>query len=117
VRCEGPILEDRIGEQIRGGHGHGHARGVESFAEVADEAIALGGGGIDRHQVVVVKVHSPGADLGEAMHSNDRIQWRSNELAEWIASSIADRPETKREFVRCGGSQSHVCGLSTEIDV
>ena len=108
VRRERAVLEHRIGEQVGRRHRHRHAGGVERLAEVAHDAVALGGGGVDRHEVVVVEVDAPRAELGEAVHGRHRIERRPHELAERIAAAVADGPETEREFV-CGcGCQRHV---------
>ena len=57
--------------------------------ELADDAIALGGRGVDRHEIVVVQVHAPGADLGEHAHGVDRGKSRTHRIAERIAAAIA----------------------------
>ena len=44
-----------------------HAGVVERLAEVADDAVALGGRRVDRHQVVVVEVDAAGAELRQTV--------------------------------------------------
>ena len=74
VRRERAVLEDRIGEEIRRRHRHRHAGRFKRLPEVADDAVALGGRGVDRDQVVVVEVDAPGARAPRAdgRHAPDR---------------------------------------------
>ena len=65
---ERTVLECRIGEQVGGRHRHHDAGVGERPREITDDAIALGGRGIDRDEVVVVQVDAPGADLRESAH-------------------------------------------------
>jgi hypothetical protein len=78
------------------------AGGLECF----DNAIAVGGRRIDRHQIVVVEVYAPRADLAEHRHSIDRRERVAHDVAERIAAAVADGPEAERELVfrsRCIG--------------
>ena len=115
VRRERAVLEHRIGEQVRRRHRHGHAGGVERLPEIPDDAIALGGGGIDRDEVVVVEVDAIGAELGEPVHRANRIERRPHEFTERIAAAIADGPESERELVCGSGCEPH--GSAVEVDV
>src|SRR5947207_1856947 len=63
---------------------------------------ALSGGRIDRHEIVVVKVHAPRSELAQLLHRQHRIERRPHEVAERIASAVSHGPEPKRELV--GGS-------------
>ena len=62
---------------------------------------SLRGRGVEGHEVVVVKIHAVGAQPGQALDGDDRISAGRTELAERIAPSIANGPQTKRELV-CG---------------
>ena len=57
------------------------------------------GSGVDRHEVVVVEVDAPGADLAEHRDGIHRRQRRTHRFTKRIAAAVADGPETKREFV------------------
>ena len=77
--------------------------------EILDDAIALGGGGVDRHEVVVVQVDAPRADLGQQRDRIDRRQRIAHDVAERIAAAIADGPQAERELVfrpRCVSDQT-----------
>ena len=52
-------------EQIDGGHGHDHAVLPAGRFELAHDAVALGGRGVDGNQIVVVQVHAPRADFAK----------------------------------------------------
>ena len=80
---------------------------VERAAEIADDAVALGGRGVDGDQVVVVEVDAVGAELGEPVHARDGIERRPDAFAERIAAAVADRPESEGEFVLRRWSQCH----------
>ena len=67
--------------------------------ELADDAIALGRRGVDRHEIVVVQVDAPGADLAEQRHGVDGRQRRPHGIAERVAAAVADGPEAERELV------------------
>jgi hypothetical protein len=78
------------------------------MAEVAHDAIALRRCRVDRHQIVVVEVDAPGAELGEAVYRRHRIERRPNEVTKWIAAAVTDRPEAERELVVGCGRMRHV---------
>ena len=61
--------------------------------EFANDAVAVGRGGINRHQVVVVKVDSPGADLGQHGHDVVGRDRRTDGLAKRIAAAVAQGPK------------------------
>jgi hypothetical protein len=65
VGGERAVLEHRLAEQVGGGHRHLHAGLVERRTELLDDALALGCGRTERHQVVVVEVHSVRAEFGK----------------------------------------------------
>jgi hypothetical protein len=86
----------------------------ERFLEVAHNAVAFRGWGVDRHQIVIVKIHAPGAERAQALHRDNRIERRPNELAEGIASAVADGPETKSKLVRRLRSQGFILHMRTD---
>ena len=63
VGGEGAVLEDGIGEEVGGRHRHLHAVVAQRLFELADDCVALGGGGIDGHQVVVMEVDAVRAEF------------------------------------------------------
>src|SRR5262249_27378686 len=84
-----------------------HALRFESLTEVPYDAVAVGRGRVDRHEIVVVKIHAPGAEFSKLVYSCHRVERGPDELAEWIAPTIADGPKTEREFVGRSGLE---CG-------
>ena len=99
VAGKGAILEGGVAEQVGGRHRHHHAGGAEGGLEVAHDLVALGGGCVDRHKIVVVEVHAVGAHLGEQV---DELYWRArlaHRLAEGVAPQIANGPEAKGKLV------------------
>ena len=99
VGGERAVLEGGVGEQVRGDHGHDEAVVAARLPELAHDAVALGRGRVDGHEVVVVEVHAPGADLAEQRYELDRGQPRPDRLAERVAAGVADRPQAERELV------------------
>ena len=71
------------------------------------DPIALGGGGVDRHEIVVVEVDAVRAQVGQLPDRVAGVQRRTDEVAEGIAAAIADRPEAEGELVRGRGLQCH----------
>ena len=106
VRREGAIAEDRIGEQVRRRHRHAHAVVLEGLLEAADDAVAFGGRGVNRHQIVVVEIDAPRAEIAQPLDRNDRVHRWPDELAEGVSTAVADGPEAEGELVRSGGSES-----------
>ena len=68
--------------------------------EVAHDLVALGGGRVARHEVVVVEVDAVRAELGELVHdlAPARSAGRTG-IAERIASGVADGPQAEGEVV------------------
>ena len=64
VGGEGAVLEERMPEEIGGGHRADDAGLVERLLEAIELSAALGLGRPPRHEVVVVEAHTPGADVG-----------------------------------------------------
>ena len=92
VRRECAVAEHRIVEQIHRRHRHHDAVLLESGAEVAYDLVAFGCRRIDRHQVVVVEVHAPCANLREQRNQLDGRFRRTHGIAERIASAIPYGP-------------------------
>ena len=99
IGCEGTIAKNRIVEQVHSGHRHNHSMSLAGGLEFANDAVALGGCGVDGNEVVVVEVHTPGADLSEQCY--DVVGWnrRTYCFAERITAAVSDGPQPKREFV------------------
>ncbi len=72
---------------------------LTGLLELAHDAVALGGRGVDRDQVVVVQVDAPGADF--AQHGRDVVgrHGGAHGVAEGIAAAVAQRPQSERELV------------------
>jgi hypothetical protein len=83
--------------------------GVAGLLELLDDAIALGGRRVDGHQVVVVQVHAPGADIGQQLHGVDRRQDGTDFGAERIAAAVGDGPQAEGEL--CSGRGTYWSGL------
>ena len=47
---------------------------------------------VDGHEIVIVQIHSPGADFSQQSHGVDWRQRRAHGVTERIATAIADRP-------------------------
>jgi hypothetical protein len=100
VGRERTFLEHGIREQVRRRHRHLHARVVQGAAEPLQDRLAFGGRRAGRDQVVVVEVDAVRAELGEALHGLDRIEWRARLVAERITTDIADGPQPEGEALR-----------------
>src|SRR5262245_55332415 len=99
VRRERAVLEDGVGEEIRGRHRDDHPVIAQSFFELADDLVALGGARVNRHEVVVVEVDAVSPEFGKAFDDCDGRNRLAGRLSERIAPRIPDRPEAKREFM------------------
>ncbi len=79
-------------EQVDGRHGNDDTVVCAGLLEVAHDAVALRRGSVNRYQIVVVQVHSPGADFGEG---GDNLGWReggADRVPEGIASPVPQSP-------------------------
>src|ERR671910_690378 len=99
VRGEGAVLEDRVGEQVGGGHRDLHAGLAERLAETREDALALARLGPERDQVVVVEADPVRAQVRQPADGFGRVQSRACGLAERIVPLVADCPEPKGELV------------------
>ena len=61
VRGERAVPEDRVAEEVGRGHRDHEPGRVERLLEVGDDLVPLVRARVDRHEVVVVQVHAPGA--------------------------------------------------------
>ena len=86
-------------EKGNGGHGDDEAGLFAGLLEVAHDSIALGGSGVDRDQVVVVQVHSPGAYFGQHVDNFDGGNRGANEVPERVAAAVADGPKAEGKLV------------------
>jgi hypothetical protein len=76
------------------------------LAEGFDDAVTLARGRIDRHEVVVMQVHPPGTGLAEQRDRVNRRERRPDDVAEGVASAVADGPQSERELVLGAGHVS-----------
>ena len=77
---------------------------LEGRLELADDAVALGRGRAEWHEVVVVEVDPPRADLGELRDGAVGVRGGARRVAERVAAGVADRPEAEAELVGGLGS-------------
>jgi hypothetical protein len=113
VGGERAVLEDGVGEQVRGGHRHPHPGALERRLETVDGARPRVGVGAGWDEVVVVEGDPVRPELGQALHGRDRVERRTGGLAERIAGLPSDGPQTEREAVLRGwfqGGHDHSSG-------
>ena len=99
VRGESSIFENRMEEEVRRCHWHDHAIIRERLLELAHNAVTLGRRCIEGNKVVIMQIDAPGPQFREFLHDVNWIKWRANELAEGVASPVADCPESKAKFI------------------
>src|SRR5262249_2603669 len=99
VRRERAVLENWVGEEICCRHRDDHTVIAQSFLELADDLVALCGGGVNRHEVVVVEVDAVSPKFGKALDDCDGRNRLAGRLSERIAPRIPNRPEAKRKFM------------------
>jgi alanine racemase len=98
VAGERAVFEDRIAEEVGGGHGDEKAVGIEGLFEIPDDLIALGACGVDGDEVVVVEIDAVRADLAEEVANLDGRKLGADGPTERIAADVADGPQAKGEF-------------------
>ena len=86
-------------KQVCGGHAADDAGVGHDFFGLGDDPVALVGAGAEWHQVVVVEVEPPRADVRQLADVVDRPQRRSRRVAEWIAAAVGGRPQAEGELV------------------
>jgi hypothetical protein len=96
---EGTVTEHGIAEQIRRRHRDLESGGLQRRLEVLHDRVTLRRCRVAGDEVVVVKVHTVGAELGELVHDLHGADLRPRRFAEGIASGVAHRPEAEREVV------------------
>jgi len=99
VGSESAVFESRVGEQVGGGHRHDQPGLGQRPLEVGDDALALGGRGVNGHQVVIVEIDAIGAHFGQQVHD---LHWRERIAhlhTERVAPPVAHRPQAEGEFV------------------
>ena len=103
VGGEAAVLEDRVAEQVGGDHRDDEAGVGERVLEPVDLLLALGVGGAEGEQVVVVEGEAVGAEFGELLDGVHHVQRRAGGAAERVGAVLADGPETEGELVGAGG--------------
>ena len=99
VGGEGTVLEERMPEEVGGGHRADDAGLVERLLEAIELGPTLGLRSPERHEVVVVEAHTPGADVSEALDVVHRVDRRARGVAERVAPGVTDRPHAEGEAV------------------
>src|SRR5690606_29070930 len=100
VAGKGAVLEDRVKKEVGRPHHKREAGLLERLFKTGDDLVSFGRRGVDGHQVVVVEVDTPSADVSEHMHDVDGINGRAHFKAKGIASAVANSPKPKRETIR-----------------
>ena len=104
---QAPVLEDRVGEGVGGDHLDGQAGGLDGLLEPGDDLVALGVGGVEGEDVVVVEGDAPGPELSELLRVLPGLEGGAGPVAEGVGRQPADRPQTEREPVFLGGLTDH----------
>ena len=106
VGGESPVLEDRVTEEIGGGHRNAQASVGDRFLEIAHDPIALRGTRSEGDEIVVVEIDPVGADLPELRDEPARIGDGTHGFAERIAARIPHGPQTESEAVLAPGIET-----------
>jgi hypothetical protein len=93
------IPKDRIIEKIYGRHRHDDARLFARGAELTHDPVALCGRGVNRDEIIVVKVDAPRAYFGKHPHGVYGRKRRANCFAERVAPAIGDSPQPEAELM------------------
>ena len=107
VGRERTLLEDRVGEQVRGRGRDGEAGVGEALLEAGDDRVALGLADAEGDHVVVVEVDAVGAQAGEALQRVDGIHVRTRRVAERVTARPGNGPQTEGELVLGDGGVTH----------
>ena len=116
IAGEGAVPKCRVRKKIRRRHRHDQAVLVQRLFEVAHDPVAPGRGRIDRHQVVVMEVDAPRADLPQKLDQLHRRAHLPHRVAERVASNVADGPKTKTEFIFRFGCIGHELLLAIALN-
>src|SRR5262252_9122513 len=99
VGGKGSITKYGMKSQIDRSHGHMDAVVFAGLLEPPHNAVPLLWCGVNGHQVVIMQIHTPGANLTEHRHNVHGRNDRTYEVAERIATAVSDCPQTERELV------------------
>ncbi|MBG9885071.1 hypothetical protein ABE10_00415 [Bacillus toyonensis] len=107
VRREPAVLEHGGGEQVGRHHRDAQSGTGERALETVDLLPALGIGGAEGEEVVVVEGQTVRAELGQPLDDVDHIERGTGRTAERIGAGVADGPEPEGELVVEGGDERH----------
>src|SRR4029077_6335269 len=99
VGREGAVAENGVVKQIDGSHGEWDFVIGTRSPEFTNNSVSLGGLCVDRDEIVVVQVHSPGSNLPEQCNNIQRGDGGANRISKGVAPTVADSPESERKFV------------------
>ncbi len=92
IGCKGAIFEGRISKEVGRCHRDDQTGFIQSPFEIAYDLIALGWGGVNGDQIVVMKVNAICPYIGEQMNNFDRRKGRADRFPKWIPANITDCP-------------------------
>src|SRR5215472_460001 len=96
---EGAVAKDGMEEKGNGGHGNDDTVSGTSLFKLRNDAVALGPGGIDRNQIVVVQIDAPGSHFRKQADNVDRRKGGAHKISERIAAAVADGPKSEGKLV------------------
>ena len=99
VGGERAFFEDRVREEVGGGHRHLQAVVGQRPFEGGNDRVALARSRVEGDQVVVVEVDSVDAQGGELLDHALGRNHPAHGIAKRVTTRIADGPEAKREHV------------------
>jgi len=99
VRGKCTVPKDGVKKQGNSGHRNDEFVFGTGLFELAHNRVAFRRSGVDRHQIIVVKVDPPSSHFAQHIGDFDRGNDRANEITKWIASPIPQRPEPEGKFV------------------
>ena len=117
LEVNAPSLKAGLAEQVRRRHADAQAGLLQRRLEARDDAVALGGRGAVRDEVLVVQADAPGAQLGELAHRVDGVERFARRTAEGVATGVPDRPEPEREAVLRARREVSVCDGHVETRI
>ena len=100
VAGESAVLEDRLGEQVRRHHRHGHPGGFQCRREPADRPLPLTVRTTEREQVVIVEGQAVCAQFGQPFDGLDHVDRGTGRDAERIGAGPPHGPQAEGELVR-----------------
>src|SRR5690348_3427611 len=99
IRSVSTVFENRIEEGIHGRHGHNNVMALARLLETCHNAVALPRGCVNRHQVIVMQIHAPSANLREESYDVVGRKRISYKIPERIAAAISHSPKAKRKLM------------------